>query len=61
MKLTISKQLQAFIESLGMRFEQFLAESDIPNYMWKEELTVSNEAYIDYYKQWINMSQMSKY
>ena len=36
MKLTISKQLQAFIESLGMRFEQFLAESDIPNYMWKE-------------------------
>ncbi|MFC1451275.1 AraC family transcriptional regulator, partial [Bacillus cereus] len=45
MKLTISKQLQAFIESLGMRFEQFLAESDIPNYMWKEELTVSNEQY----------------
>lgn len=45
MKLTISKQFQAFIESLGMPFEQFLAESDIPNYMWKEELTVSNEQY----------------
>ncbi|MCJ1782622.1 helix-turn-helix transcriptional regulator [Mammaliicoccus sciuri] len=45
MQLSISKQFQSFIQSLGMPFEQFLAESDIPNYMWKEELTVSNEQY----------------
>lgn len=45
MKLTISKQFQTFVEGLGMPFEQFLAEANIPNYLWKEELTVTNEQY----------------
>lgn len=45
MKLTISREFQEFAQKIGLSFEQFLAEANIPNYLLKEELTVTNEQY----------------
>ena len=41
MKLTITKQFQDFISSLGLSLELLLQEAHIPNLLWKEELVVN--------------------
>ena len=45
MKLTITKQFQDFISSLGLSLELLLQEAHIPNLLWKEELVVNEEQY----------------
>lgn len=35
MKLTISREFQEFAQKIGLSFEQFLAEANIPNYLLK--------------------------
>ena len=41
MKLTITKQFQDFIKSVGLSLDEMLQRAEIPNILWKEELNLS--------------------
>ncbi|WP_088825543.1 AraC family transcriptional regulator [Listeria goaensis] len=45
MKLTITKQFQAFLSNQGLVLEHLLQKADIPNLLWKEELVVDEQQY----------------
>lgn len=45
MKLTITKQFQDFISQQGLSLEHLLQQADIPNLLWKEELSVNEQQY----------------
>lgn len=46
MKLTITKQYQEFLNSIGVDFQTLLDVAQLPDGTWKEELTLST---LDYY------------
>lgn len=45
MKLTITKQFQAFIKEQNLSLEHILEQAMIPNLLWKEELVVEEQQY----------------
>ena len=46
MKLTVPKQFQDFLKSIGMSMENILEKAGIPNILWKEEIQFSTEEYL---------------
>ena len=47
MKITITRQFQQFIASLGISMEEVLQKANIPNMLWKETLALTN---LEYYR-----------
>lgn len=47
MKITLTRQFQQFIASLGISIEEVLRKACIPNMLWKETLTLTN---LEYYR-----------
>ena len=47
MKLTITKQYQEFLKSIGLDFQTLLDVAQLPDGTWKEEMTLST---LDYYR-----------
>ena len=45
MKITMPKQFQDFLRSIGLSIENILAQTGIPNILWKEEIQFSTEEY----------------
>ena len=45
MKLTVPKQFQNFLKSIGLSMEDMLEKTGIPNILWKEEIQFSKEKY----------------
>ena len=45
MKLTVPKQFQDFLKSIGLSMENILEKAGIPNILWKEEIQFSTEEY----------------
>ena len=45
MKITMPKQFQDFLRSIGLSIENILEQAGIPNILWKEEIQLSNEEY----------------
>lgn len=41
MKLTITKQYQEFLKSIGLDFQTLLDVAQLPDGTWKEEMTLS--------------------
>ena len=48
MKLTITKQFQAFIEAIGLSMDSVLEKAEIPNMLWKEEIELSETQYMNF-------------
>ncbi|MBA1395095.1 AraC family transcriptional regulator, partial [Lactobacillus sp. XV13L] len=48
MKVTISKQFQAFIQGVGIQLDDLLERASIPNVLWKEELELSPGDYVKF-------------
>ena len=51
MKLTVPKQFQNFLKSIGMSMENILEKAGIPNILWKEEIQFSTEEYYLFLKE----------
>ncbi len=51
MKLTVPKQFQDFLKSIGMSMENILEKAGIPNILWKEEIQFSTEEYYLFLKE----------
>ena len=51
MKLTIPKQFQDFLKSIGMSMENILEKAGIPNILWKEEIQFYTEEYYLFLKE----------
>ena len=51
MKLTVPKQFQDFLKSIGMSIENILEKAGIPNILWKEEIQFSTEEYYLFLKE----------
>lgn len=51
MKLTVPKQFQDFLKSIGMSMENILEKAGIPNILWKEEIQFSIEEYYLFLKE----------
>ena len=51
MKLTVPKQFQDFLKSIGMSMENMLEKAGIPNILWKEEIQFSTEEYYLFLKE----------
>lgn len=51
MKLTVPKQFQDFLKSIGMSMENILKKAGIPNILWKEEIQFSTEEYYLFLKE----------
>ena len=51
MKLTVPKQFQDFLKSIGMSMENILEKAGIPNTLWKEEIQFSTEEYYLFLKE----------
>lgn len=47
MKITLTRQFQQFIASLGISIEEVLKKANIPNLLWKETLSLTN---LEYYR-----------
>lgn len=47
MKLTITKQYQEFLKSIGLDFQTLLDVAQLPDGTWKEEMSLST---LDYYR-----------
>ena len=45
MKITMPKQFQDFLRSIGLSIENILEQTGIPNILWKEEIQFSTEEY----------------
>ena len=45
MKITMPKQFQDFLKSIGLSIENILEQVGIPNILWKEEIQLSAEEY----------------
>ena len=45
MKITMPKQFQDFLRSIGLSIENILEQAGIPNILWKEEIQLSTEEY----------------
>ena len=45
MKITMPKQFQDFLKSIGLSIENILEQAGIPNVLWKEEIQLSTEEY----------------
>ena len=45
MKITMLKQFQDFLRSIGLSIENILEQTGIPNILWKEEIQFSTEEY----------------
>jgi len=45
MKITMPKQFQDFLKSIGLSIENILEQAGIPNVLWKEEIQFSTEEY----------------
>ena len=45
MKITMPKQFQDFLKSIGLSIENILEQVGIPNILWKEEIQLSTEEY----------------
>ena len=45
MKITMPKQFQDFLRSIGLSIENILEQARIPNILWKEEIQLSTEEY----------------
>ena len=45
MKITMPKQFQDFLKSIGLSIENILEQAGIPNILWKEEIQFSTEEY----------------
>ena len=45
MKITMPKQFQDFLRSIGLSIENILEQTGIPNILWKEEIQLSTEEY----------------
>ncbi|BBM45702.1 helix-turn-helix domain-containing protein [Leptotrichia trevisanii] len=45
MKITMPKQFQDFLKSIGLSIENILEQAGIPNILWKEEIQLSTEEY----------------
>ena len=50
MKLTVPKQFQDFLRSIGLSMENILEQAGIPNIFWKEEIQLSTEEYYSFLK-----------
>ena len=48
MKVTITKQFQAFIQGIGLQLDILLERASIPNVLWKEELELSPGDYVKF-------------
>jgi AraC-like DNA-binding protein len=44
-KVTVTKQFQNFIKSVGPSLDEILQKAEIPNILWKDELELSPEQY----------------
>ena len=51
MKLTVPKQFQDFLKSIGMSMENILEKAGISNILWKEEIQFSTEEYYLFLKE----------
>ena len=51
MKLTVPKQFQDFLKSIGLSMENILEKAGIPNVLWKEEIQFSTEEYYLFLKE----------
>ena len=51
MKLTVPKQFQDFLKSIGLSLENILEKAGIPNILWKEEIQFSTEEYYLFLKE----------
>ena len=51
MKLTVPKQFQDFLKSIGLSLENILEKAGIPNILWKEEIQFSAEEYYLFLKE----------
>ena len=51
MKITMPKQFQDFLKSIGMSMENILEKAGIPNILWKEEIQFSTEEYYLFLKE----------
>ena len=51
MKLTVPKQFQDFLKSIGMSMENILEKAGIPNILWKEEIQFYTEEYYLFLKE----------
>ena len=51
MKLTVPKQFQDFLKSIGILMENILEKAGIPNILWKEEIQFSTEEYYLFLKE----------
>ena len=45
MKITMPKQFQDFLRSIGLSIENILEQMGIPNILWREEIQLSTEEY----------------
>ena len=50
MKITMPKQFQDFLRSIGLSIENILEQMGIPNILWKEEIQLSTEEYYSFLK-----------
>ena len=50
MKLTVPKQFQDFLRSIGLSMENILEQAGIPNILWKEEIQLFTEEYYSFLK-----------
>ena len=51
MKITMPKQFQDFLRSIGLLIENILEQARIPNILWKEEIQLSTEEYCLFLKE----------
>jgi len=51
MKITMPKQFQDFLRSIGLSIENILEQAGIPNILWKEEIQFSTEEYYLFLKE----------
>ncbi len=54
MKLTITKQFQTFLKSIGIEFENILKKAKIPNKLWQEEISLNT---LEYYNMLIELDK----
>lgn len=45
MKITITHQFQEFLKSINVQLGDLLEKAEVPNLLWKEELTLDNSQY----------------
>ena len=61
MKITMPKQFQDFLRSIGLSIENILEQAGIPNILWKEEIQLSTEEYYLFLKKLMKSLLMSKF